>query len=201
MPTLPLDPPADALVLENRHTGEILAIRRVMRNGRPVLTLWGKLPPHRKGPPLHIHHQELEAGRVLAGTLSAVVDGRPITLATGESGSFPIGAAHRWWNDGDDWLVLEGETTPAVDLDRYLQAVFEVLNSGPEDRPPLFYMAHAVWRHRQTQTVLFMPRALQMVLLPLIVSIGTLLGRYRGTDWPGCPSRCKGAPTVSEQVA
>jgi len=186
-------------VLENRHTGEVLAIRRFVKDGRPVLSLWGTLPPGRKGPPLHIHHQELEAGSVLAGTLSAVADGKMIQVPTGGSAAFPIGSAHRWWNGGDDQLVFAGTATPGVDLDRYLQAVFDVMNSGPADRQPLFYIAHATWRHRQTQTMLLMPQPLQKVMLRLIVGIGTLLGRYRGTDWPGSPSRCTGAPTVDER--
>lgn len=63
-------------------------------------------------------------------------------------------------------------------------------------RPPQFYIAHVAWRHRCTQRVLFMPRVLQMFVLPLIVLVGTLLGRYRGTDWPGSPSRCRPAPLV-----
>ena len=31
---------------------------------------------------------------------------------------------------------------------------------------------------------------------PLAFVLGTLLGRYRGNEWPGCPARCPGAPTV-----
>jgi hypothetical protein len=34
----------------------------------------------------------------------------------------------------------------------------------------------------------------QAVLFRVIVALGTLLGRYRGTDWPGCPDRCAPAP-------
>ena len=45
-----------------------------------------------------------------------------------------------------------------------------------------------------------MPRVLQMFVLPLIVLVGTLLGRYRGTEWPGCPERCTGAPLVAEDA-
>ena len=26
------------------------------------------------------------------------------------------------------------------------------------------------------------------------VMVGTPLGRYKGTDWPGCPDRCQAAP-------
>jgi hypothetical protein len=105
---------------------------------------------------------------------------------------------HRWWNEGDDTLVFEGFAKPVVDLDLYLQAVFEVLNSGSAERPPLFYMAHVAWRHRRTQALRFIPQWIQAILWPAIVLMGTALGRYRGTDWPGCPDRCTEAPLVSD---
>jgi len=120
-------------------------------------------------------------------------------VAAGNAATFPVGSVHRWWNDGEDLLVFAGEVGPVADLDRYLQAVFDVLNSGPADRPPLFYMAHVAWRHRRTQTVLFMPRPLQMIVLPLIVLAGTILGRYRGADWPGSAARVREVPFVAEE--
>ncbi len=70
----------DPLVLENRHTGERLELRRIAQDGETWLELKGSLPPHRDGPPLHVHHNEDEGGRVLSGTLSAVVDGRKIEV-------------------------------------------------------------------------------------------------------------------------
>ena len=182
------------LILENRHTGERLALRRVRRGDEVWLELKGWLPPHKEGPPLHIHFAEDEEGRVRAGALSAVCDARRITAGPGESTSFPRDSAHRWWNEGNEPLEFEGYARPVVDLDRYLQAIFEVINAGPEGRPPLFYIAHAVLRHRHTQTVLIMPRPIQAVLFRVVVAAGTVLGRYRGHDWPGCPSRCLGAP-------
>jgi mannose-6-phosphate isomerase-like protein (cupin superfamily) len=182
------------LTLNNRHTGEELNLRRVVRDGQICLELKGTLPPGREGPPLHVHYQEHEAGRVIAGTLSAEVDGRRIQVEAGGAAAFPIGSAHRWWNAGEERLAVEGLTTPVVDFDVYVKAAFEVLNSGPANRPPLFYMAHLAWRHRKTQSVLFAPRWLQAALVPAIVFVGTLLGRYRGTDWPGCPDRCVAAP-------
>ena len=188
----------DARVLHNRHTGERLELRRVARDGQIWLALNGTLPPRREGPPLHVHCEETEEGQVMAGTLSAVVDGRRIRVSLGEMARFPAGSVHRWWNDGDETLVFEGFAKPVADLDLYLQAVFEVLNSGSAERPPLFYMAHLAWRHRRTQVVLFAPRWIQAVLLPAIVLVGTALGRYRGTDWPGCPDRCTEAPLVSD---
>lgn len=191
----------DELVLVNRHTGERLALRRVVRDGQTCLEIRGTTPPRQQGPPLHIHYFELEEGRVIAGTLGAVLNGKQIQVRAGETTQFPMGAAHRWWNDSDETLVAEGLARPVVDLDRYLQAMFEVVNSGPVGRPPLFYIAHVLWRHRRTQAIAVVPRPVQMIVLPLIVLLGTLLGRYRGTDWPGCPTRCREAPLVAEARA
>ncbi len=188
----------DARALHNRHTGEKLDFRRVARDGQIWLELKGSLPPHREGPPLHVHYEETEEGQVGAGTLSAVVDGRRIQVAAGERATFPAGSVHRWWNDGNDTLVFEGVVKPVVDFDVYLQAVFEVVNSGPADRPPLFYMAHVVWRHRRTQGLRIAPRWIQAIVLPAIVLMGTVLGRYRGTNWPGCPDRFTHAALVSD---
>ena len=48
--------------------------------------------------------------------------------------------------------------------------------------------------------MLFAPLWLQKVLVPAIVAVGTILGRYRGTDWPGCPDRREAAPLRAVQA-
>ena len=191
-----------ALTLELRHTGERLTLRRIQTDqGVEELHLNGALPAHRQGPPLHVHFQQDEHGEVISGTLSASADGKHFQVGAGGSADFARGSAHRWWNDGEQELVLRGVATPAVDLDRFLQALFEVVNAGPPGRPPIFYMAHVLHRHRNTQLTLVVPRVLQRVLFPIVVLLGTVLGKYRGTAWPGCPSRCLGAPLASRDDA
>lgn len=189
------------LVLENRHTGERLALRRALRGDATWLALEGSLPPHREGPPLHAHLVEDEEGHVTAGTLAVLVGGKRISVGPGEVAVLPRGVAHRWWNEGDEPLAFLGSAGPLVDLDRYLQAVFEIMNAGPAGRPPLFYLAHLAVRHRHTQAVFVMPPLLQALLFRVVVAIGTVLGRYRGTDWPGCPSRCTGAAYLPDEDA
>ena len=190
---------APALTIEVKHTGERLTLRRVRTaTGVEELHLFGTLPPHRQGPPLHIHFAEDEHGEVISGVLSASLGGKIFQVEAGGHARFPLGSKHRWWNDGDKELVLQGVATPAVDLDRYLQALFEVINAGPKRRPPMFYMAHVLHRHRHTQLALVIPRPVQRVLFPIIIFLGSVLGKYRGTDWPGCPTRCTGAPLTTD---
>ena len=140
--------PKPALRLHSRHTGETLDLRRSQRGGETVLELSGTLPPHQEGPPLHVHTREDEEGRVIAGVLSVQIGNRRAEARPGESVQLPRGVPHRWWNAADQPLAFEGVARPLVDLDRYLQAVFEVLNAGPAGRPPLLYLAHVALRHR-----------------------------------------------------
>jgi len=59
-------------------------------------------------------------------------------------------------------------------------------------------MARVTWRHRRTQAVVVMPGPIQAIVIPLIVLVGTLLGRYRGTDWPGSAAKCRDAPLLED---
>jgi hypothetical protein len=190
----------DFLKLENRHTGEILRMRRVRdAEGQIVLILDGSLPPHASGPPLHVHIHEHEQVIVKAGTLGALVGTEKIILPAGGTAIFPAGMPHRWWNTGDDLLELSGQVVPSVDLDRYLQAMFAVLNASASGRPSIFYLAHVLWRHRQTQAIMAPPQAIQRVVFPMVLLVGRILGKYRGDSWPGSPASCTGAPEVETE--
>jgi hypothetical protein len=187
----------DYLKLENRHTREILQLRRVRdAEGQIVLTVDGSLPPRMSGPPVHVHFNEREEGSVKAGTLGARVGNDKIVVPAGGSAVFPAGVVHTWWNAGEDLLELSGRVIPAVDLDRYLQGMFAVLNASATGRPSIFYLAHVLWRHRHTQAVMLPPRAIQRIVFPVVLLVGRILGKYRGDSWPGSPASCPGAPEV-----
>ncbi len=189
------------LTLENRRSGEILRMhRRRDAEGRIVLYLDGTLPPKADGPPLHVHVREREEGIVKAGTLGARVGEEKILVPTGGTVALPAGVRHHWWNAGDDLLEFSGHVVPAVDLDRYLQALFAVLNASPNGRPSLFYLAHVLWRHRDTQVLAVPPPAVQRILFPVVLLVGRILGKYRGSNWPGSPESCPGAPLMDNNA-
>ncbi len=185
------------LQLENRHTREILRMRRVRdADGQTILAIEGSLPPHAGGPPLHAHFHQREEVLVKSGTLGALIGKEKTVVPAGGSGVFHAGVAHKWWNAGEDLLELSGRAVPAGDLDRYLQALLAVLNAGPPNKPSLFYIAHVMWRHRHTQAVMLPPPAIQRIVFPLVLLAGHVLGKYRGDNWPGSPASCTGAPEV-----
>ena len=188
------------LRLENRNTGEILRMRRERDgSGQVILIIEGSLPPRSNGPPPHKHFQEREEGRVQAGTLGARIGSQKLVVQAGGNAAFPAGVVHSWWNAGEGLLEFNGRVVPAVDLDRFLQALFAVLNAS--ERPSIFYLAHVLWRHRRTQRVVTPPIAIQRVLFPVVLLIGRVLGKYKGQDWPGCPETCTGAPLSEAAVA
>lgn len=190
------------LKLENRHTGEILRMRRVHdAEGQTILTIDGSLPPRMSGPPVHVHFHQREEGVVKAGSLGARVGNEKIVVPAGGTRTFPAGIVHTWWNAGEDLLEFSGRAIPAVDLDRYLQALFAVLNTSESGRPSIFYLAHVLWRHRQTQAVMVPPRAIQRIFFPLVLLLGRILGKYRGDRWPGSPESCIGAPEAKATSA
>jgi quercetin dioxygenase-like cupin family protein len=192
----------DFLTIENRHTGEILRMRRVRdAAGEVVLTIEGTLPPGKSGPPPHVHYQQREEGTVIAGTLGARVGGKEVVLPAGSSAVFPAGVVHNWWNAGEDLLQFNGRAVPACDLDRFIQAVIAVLNASETGKPNLFYLAHVMSRHRQTQATMLPPLPIQRVLFPVVLLLGRALGKYRGTSWPGSPESCTGAPEVRADAA
>jgi hypothetical protein len=170
--------------------------RRRDAQGQIVLTLDGSVPPGTSGPPLHVHFQEHEKIIVKAGTLGAQRGTEKITVPAGGTATIPAGILHRWWNAGDDLLELSGTASPAVDLDRFLQALFAVLNATSNGRPSIFHMAHVLWRHRETQLLSVPPPAIQRIVFPVILFIGRILGKYRGSNWPGSPESCHAAPLV-----
>src|SRR5262249_30174417 len=101
----------------------------------------------------------------------------------------------------DELLRLSGRTVPAGDLDRFIQALWAVLNASASGRPSIFYLAHVLWRHRRTQARAPPPQAVQRLVVLLILLLGTAVGKYPGAAWPGSPSSCTGAPDRDASAA
>jgi mannose-6-phosphate isomerase-like protein (cupin superfamily) len=189
------------LVVENTHSGERLEMVRRPWQGGEELSFRGYLPAGGAGLPLHAHLLQEEGVEVVRGRLGAIVSGRQVELGAGETLTIEPGRTHRWWNAGEEPLEFEAWARPAGDLDRYLQAVFQVRNAGAPGKPPLVYLAHVMVRHGASQQLRMVTGALQSLTFRLALLAGRLTGRYRGSGWPGAPEGCTGAPRVEVEEA
>jgi mannose-6-phosphate isomerase-like protein (cupin superfamily) len=188
----------ESLVLTSPDGREQLWLRRnADGKGGEILEVDGRLLPGVSGPPLHAHYQLSEETTVTSGQLGVLLDDVEFVMQPGETSVFPPGSKHRWWNAGNGPTEFSGRAVPAGDLDQYLQGVFALVNANPTGPPSFFHMAHLLWRHRHTHAVLSPPIVIQRLLLPLVISLGWLLGKYRGDSWPARPASCPGAPRVS----
>jgi len=136
--------------------------------------------------PMHVHVDQDESGEVVSGQLSAILDGKSVTLGAGEPVFIPRGVRHRWWNSGDETLVFKGTADPAGDFDHYLEGIFAIMNASTGGRPSLFHLAHLSLRH-PSQRLSPAPAWVDRIVFRVIVGIGTLVGAYPASGWPGAP--------------
>jgi hypothetical protein len=147
-----------------------------------------------------MHRKEAVEIVGVSGTVSVLKDGIRSRLGPGEKVRIPRDTPYRWWNESDEPATFELTVAPVVDFDRYLQGLFQVNNAGEAGHPPLGYMADLTLRHRDTQEVLVLPGMVQAPFWWSHKILGSLMGRYRGDDWPGAPARCPGAPLAETPV-
>src|SRR4051794_31963455 len=77
------------------------------------------------GPPDHIHHLQSEAVTVRSGRIGYTIAGGPEHFAgPGERVAFDAGVPHRFWNAGDDALVLHGDVSPPHNLEWFLTQMY-----------------------------------------------------------------------------
>lgn len=132
------------------------------------------------GPPMHVHHLQDEGFTVVTGRLGYQVAGRePVFAGPGEAVTFPAGQPHRFWNAGDDELRCTAFVAPPGNVEFFLAALFASQKANGGRRPTLLDVAFLTRRYRSEYTLVAIPAAVQRLLFPLLVALGTAAGRYR----------------------
>jgi uncharacterized cupin superfamily protein len=138
------------------------------------------------GPPMHVHHRQEEALTVQQGRLGYQRLGEPERFAgPGETVTFAAGEAHRFWNAGEDELRCTAHVEPADNVEYFLTEIFASQRRRGGTRPDPFDAAFLVRRYGSEFAMLEVPAAVQRLVFPVLVRLGTLLGRYaRYADAP-----------------
>ena len=132
------------------------------------------------GPPMHIHHYQVEALTVRSGRIGYQRPGQPEQFAgPGDTVTFAAGDAHRFWNAGAEPLVCTGYIDPADNIEFYLGSIFDAARQAKGNAPSLFDMAFLMTRYRSEFTLVAIPAGVRRFVFPLVVALGTALGKYR----------------------
>ena len=132
------------------------------------------------GPIMHTHFKQEEALTVASGKIGYQVLGEePKYAGPGETVLFVRGTPHRFWNAGEDVLHCTGYIQPANTIVYYLSAIFAAQNKTNSERPEMFDSAYLLTRYASEYDLTELPPFVHPVLLPLTVSVGKLLGKYK----------------------
>jgi quercetin dioxygenase-like cupin family protein len=131
------------------------------------------------GPPMHVHPLQEEAMTVVSGTLGFQCVGDPPRYAgPGETVIFAPGMGHRWWNAGTSDLCCTGWAKPPDNVEYILTAIFASMKRCGRKRPDLFDAAFLLTRYRTEMGMLEIPAFVQRAAFPVVVALGTILGKY-----------------------
>ena len=173
-------------------TGERLRLVRVHGKGSEAwLEIEGLAEPG-VGPPMHVHFFQDEGLRVEHGRLGYVIgEGEPLYAAPGEEVIFRAGEVHRFWNAGEEELRGTGWVSPVGNFPWFITRLHDSIrrNGG---RPGLFEGAFLMRRYASEFDMMEIPAPVKRFVFPVLVALGTLLGKYRA--YADAPEPIRGDP-------
>jgi len=143
------------------------------------------------GPPMHVHYLQAEGFTVLEGRIAIQRMGRdPEYAGVGEAIVFAAGEPHRFWNPERTPLRCAAWIAPPGNAEFFLRSLFEAQRERPGRGPGIFDAAFLLWRYRSEFALLAIPPLVVRWVFPVVVAVGTALGRYR--KYAGAPEPLRG---------
>jgi quercetin dioxygenase-like cupin family protein len=126
-------------------------------------------------PPPHLHPSQAEHFEVLAGELSARVDGGETrVLRAGEELDIPRGVKHQMWNASAAETHVRWETKPAGRTEEWFRAVDAAVRAAGGKQPGPLAFAPLLEEYRDVFRLATGPDALVRPALRVLAGIGRL---------------------------
>ena len=149
----------------------------IVRSEPEVLEVEAEYGPSGKPPPPHLHPEQDEHFEVLAGQLTARVDGKERTLSAGDTLHIPRGTKHQMWNAAAAAARVRWETKPAGRTEQWVRSVDRLVRAAGGKQPGPLQFAPLLDEYRDTFRLAVGPD-------PVVGAVTSLLGkigRARGT--------------------
>ena len=136
-----------------------------------------------QGPPEHIHPHQSETFEIINGNAGILLNGKEQFLTTGQKVTVPANAPHRFWNAGDNELLMTAEFKPALRTEFFLESVFSIAKQGKANKtgtPRNLFQFGAILNEYYGETFILGPPIIaQKFLAKVIGGLGKLIG-YKG---------------------
>lgn len=136
-----------------------------------------------QGPPEHIHPHQSETFEVINGKAGILMNGKEQFLTAGQQVTVPANAPHRFWNAGDNELLMNAEFRPALRTEYFLESVFSLAKQGKANKlgtPRNLFQFGAILNEYYGETFIIGPPIIaQKFLAKVIGGFGKLIG-YKG---------------------
>jgi mannose-6-phosphate isomerase-like protein (cupin superfamily) len=171
-------------VIENPVTGE-RAVVRVGKEESGGELLVADLYVRPGGAVLgeHVHPAIEERFTVMSGRVGFRLDGREVIAYPDERLRVPPGAAHDWWNAGDEEAHVLVEISPGKRFEEAIKNSFGLAQDGKTDAKGMPNLLQLVASAREFEDVLYFtrpPRPVQKILFAVLAPVARFLG-YRGS--------------------
>lgn len=141
------------------------------------------IDPGAQGPPEHMHPVQTETFAVVSGTAGLKVNGKTHLLTTDQQMTVPNNTAHKFWNAGDDELVMTVDLKPAFRTEFFLESMYSLANQGKTNKnavPRNILQFAAILNDCYGEFYLVGPPVfVQKILAKVVGRIGQWLG-YKG---------------------
>lgn len=166
------------LTIDNGH-GEVITFKEILKEeDGDRLLLEGRVQPN-CGPVMHVHFKQDEHFKVIQGTMAYQIPGQEAGhLKPGESVTFSRNQPHKFWNAGDEELVIDCWIKPVNNVVFYLSTLYEATKGQKTPQPEPFDGAYLIKRYASEYDIVQMPGFVKKVIIPITYFFGRLLGKY-----------------------
>jgi mannose-6-phosphate isomerase-like protein (cupin superfamily) len=165
--------------IDNGH-GQIMTFRELVHEpDGDKLIATGTCTPN-AGPTMHVHYKQDEGFKIVKGKIGCQFYGEePVYYTEGQEVVFPRNIPHRFWNAGNDILELKSWVKPANSITFFLPTLYAAQKKTRTGRPELFDAAYLMVRYKNEYKSLGLPLFVRKIVLPLVYSLGNILGKYK----------------------
>ena len=138
------------------------------------------------GPAMHVHYKQDEAITVVKGKMGCLIPGQaPVYYAEGQTATFHRNIPHRFWNAGENELILNSWVKPANSIIFFLTTLYAAQRKSGKKRPEVFDSAYLMVRYKKEYGLPEMPSFVKNIIMPITYHAGRILGKYKKfTDAP-----------------